>query len=96
MKIVLANDGSARVVAADDFSSFSVQFPVDMKTATANSCLADLGRFDGTYAWISIDALRAVLDLDKVGDESLERMIDYATNMGWVDGKTFRSHITRV
>jgi hypothetical protein len=95
MIVMVQRDGRCALEAADDTNSFSVQ--------AADGDLDELlrshswGRFDGTAAWISVEALRKAA-AGHVPDDwpaRFDAMLTFAESKGWLsdDGSAVRGHV---
>lgn len=89
--IIECADGGPNVVDVENLRALSVvaHGPVD---------LGALGEFDGTHAWVRIDALRRAARSAGVPDgweAGFDDMVVFARSKGWVsdDGDAVRVHV---
>jgi hypothetical protein len=92
-------DGTAGLVTVDDAEDLKA-LSVELRGCSprqASALLADLGRVEGSHAWLHIGALRAFVPQPRScgWDERFQQAMAYAEQHGWTDqtGNFVRAHI---
>jgi hypothetical protein len=98
MKLII--DGAAGLMTVDeaeDLKALSVELR-GCSPLQASALLGDLGRVEGSHAWLHIDALRAFVPQPRScgWDERFRQAMTFAQRHGWTDltGGFVRAHIT--
>lgn len=96
MVVVRSDPDAATIDQIDDLKSLAVSACTDV-WPRLDCILRDhrLGRFDGSHAWLDIDALRGAVPVtDRAWHQSFNSMMQYAEKNEWVsaDHRSVRAH----
>jgi len=99
MKLIIDGQAASVTVAeAENLRALSVELRgCSPEQAAALLGERDLGRLEGSHAWLRIRALRAIArpPTSCTWDERFQRAMDYAEGNGWTDpgGDLVRAHL---
>ncbi|CAN7741156.1 hypothetical protein LJR130_006458 [Variovorax sp. LjRoot130] len=91
----MSASNSPALLEVNSFKALAVRLQAGLNTEGLDAALGSLGRMEGTRAWLSITALKALGPDETAWKSSFDAMISYADGAGWVsqDKALVRAHI---